>query len=244
MATPLTVSAFAPFAGMATLLRCARGVDDAAGPGSAGRRARGGWVRRGLHRLRIWGEGGPTGTREGARDAAAGDTLVVWQLDRLGRSVRDLITTVTDLNSAGIAFQSLTEGIDTTSTGRFMLPILPGLAEMERELVRERHRLPGAVASGESSHAHRRVAGERATREPAQRRSTACPRTFRPVPPVPPITRTSRRHRFVVVAGANVAATTLPCCDGREHQRCTDHPGGQDEDSAQQPVVVEVGRAA
>lgn len=64
---------------------------------------------------------------------------MVWRLDRLGRSVRDLINTVTDLNSAGIAFRSLAEGIDTTtSTGRFMLTILAGLAEMERELVRER----------------------------------------------------------------------------------------------------------
>lgn len=68
-----------------------------------------------------------------------GDSLVVWRLDRLGRSVKDLITVVVDLRDRGVGFVSLTEGIDTTTaSGRFQLVLMAGLAEMERELVRER----------------------------------------------------------------------------------------------------------
>jgi len=69
-----------------------------------------------------------------------GDTLVVWRLDRLDRSVQDLIALVVDLRARDVGFRSLTEGIDTTTTpgGRFVLVVLVGLAEMERELIRER----------------------------------------------------------------------------------------------------------
>jgi len=71
-----------------------------------------------------------------------GDTLVVWRLDRLGRSVQDLIALVVDLRARDVGFRSLTEGIDTTTPGgRFVLVVLVvlvGLAEMERELIRER----------------------------------------------------------------------------------------------------------
>lgn len=68
-----------------------------------------------------------------------GDTLVVWRLDRLGRSVQDLIALVVDLRDRDVGFRSLTEGIDTTTPGgRFVFVILAGLAQMERELMRER----------------------------------------------------------------------------------------------------------
>jgi len=64
-----------------------------------------------------------------------GDTLVVWKLDRLGRSVKNLITLVGDLNSKGIHFKSLTDSIDTsTASGRFFFHVMASLAEMEREL--------------------------------------------------------------------------------------------------------------
>jgi DNA invertase Pin-like site-specific DNA recombinase len=69
-----------------------------------------------------------------------GDVLVVWRLDRLGRNLRHLIETVDDLTKRGIGFQCLTGlQVDTTTpTGRFMLQVFGGLAEFERELIRER----------------------------------------------------------------------------------------------------------
>jgi DNA invertase Pin-like site-specific DNA recombinase len=70
-----------------------------------------------------------------------GDTLVVWKLDRLGRSVRDLITMLDDFKTKGIKFQSLTEAIDTeTPTGRVMWQLIGVLAEYELSLITERCR--------------------------------------------------------------------------------------------------------
>jgi DNA invertase Pin-like site-specific DNA recombinase len=68
-----------------------------------------------------------------------GDTLVVWRLDRLGRSLPHLITTMTDLEARGIGFKSLTENIDTTTSGgKLIFHIFGALAEFERNLIRER----------------------------------------------------------------------------------------------------------
>src|SRR5271156_5780690 len=68
-----------------------------------------------------------------------GDTLVVWKLDRLGRSLRDLITMLDDLRERGVKFRSLTEAIDTdTPTGRAMWQMIGVLAELERSLISER----------------------------------------------------------------------------------------------------------
>lgn len=70
-----------------------------------------------------------------------GDTLIVWKMDRLGRSLRDLITMLDDLRTRGIKFRSLTEAIDTdTPTGRAMWQMIGVLAELERSLITERTR--------------------------------------------------------------------------------------------------------
>lgn len=69
----------------------------------------------------------------------AGDTLVVWKLDRLGRSVRHLVETVNGLADRGVQFRSLTEGLDTsTNGGRLIFHIFAALAEFERGLIVER----------------------------------------------------------------------------------------------------------
>jgi len=68
-----------------------------------------------------------------------GDSLVVWKLDRLGRSVKHLIDLVGELHQQGVQFRSLTDGIDTaTPSGRFFFHVMASLAEMERELTVER----------------------------------------------------------------------------------------------------------
>ena len=68
-----------------------------------------------------------------------GDTLVVWRLDRLGRSLKDLIDWVAYLEQQGVAFKSLQESIDTTtSTGKLVFHMFAALAEFERNLIRER----------------------------------------------------------------------------------------------------------
>jgi DNA invertase Pin-like site-specific DNA recombinase len=68
-----------------------------------------------------------------------GDTLVVWRLDRLGRSIRHLIDQLADLQERGIGFRSLQEAIDTTSSGgRLVFHVFAALAEFERDLIRER----------------------------------------------------------------------------------------------------------
>lgn len=75
------------------------------------------------------------------KDARQGDTFVVWKLDRLGRSLRDLLNRIDALEKRGIGFRSLTENIDTTTiTGRLLLNILGSLAQFERELITERSR--------------------------------------------------------------------------------------------------------
>lgn len=68
-----------------------------------------------------------------------GDTLVVWKLDRLGRSLKDLIGRMEDLQERGVGFASVTEGLDTTTPGgRLVYHVFGALAEWEREVIRER----------------------------------------------------------------------------------------------------------
>jgi DNA invertase Pin-like site-specific DNA recombinase len=91
--------------------------------------------------------------------ARKGDTLVVWKLDRLARSLKQLIETVEDLEERKIGFRSLTESIDTTTSGgRLVFHIFAALAEFERSIIRERT-LAGLAAA--------RARGARPGRKPA-----------------------------------------------------------------------------
>lgn len=76
-----------------------------------------------------------------------GDTLVVWRLDRLGRSLKHLIATVTGLEERDVAFASVTEGLDTsTPGGKLVFHIFGALAEFERAMIRERT-IAGLIAA-------------------------------------------------------------------------------------------------
>lgn len=89
---------------------------------------------------------------EYARD---GDTIVVWKLDRLARSLKQLIETVEKLDAGGIGFKSITESIDTTSPGgKLIFHIFGALAEFERGMIRER-----TIAGLQSARAKGRVGG-------------------------------------------------------------------------------------
>ena len=90
--------------------------------------------------------------RPGLREALAyvrdGEVLVVWKLDRLGRSLPHLIETVTELAKRGVGFRSLTEAIDTTTPGgRLVFHIFGALGQFERDLIQERTRAGLAAAA-------------------------------------------------------------------------------------------------
>ena len=85
----------------------------------------------------------------------AGDTLVVWRLDRLARSMKQLLLTVEQLNLAGVGFRSLTESIDTTTPGGMLVfHIFGAVAEFERNLIRDR-----SLAGLEAAKARGRMGG-------------------------------------------------------------------------------------
>jgi DNA invertase Pin-like site-specific DNA recombinase len=79
------------------------------------------------------------GLEEALSYVRSGDILVVWRLDRLGRSLQHLIETIKELHNRGIGFRSLTEQIDTTTSGgKLIFHIFGALAEFERDLIQER----------------------------------------------------------------------------------------------------------
>lgn len=87
-----------------------------------------------------------------------GDTLVVWRLDRLGRSFQHLVGLINDLKDRGIGFRSIKDGsIDTTTaSGELVFNIFASMAQFERELIRERTRAGLAVARARGKHGGRR----------------------------------------------------------------------------------------
>jgi DNA invertase Pin-like site-specific DNA recombinase len=87
------------------------------------------------------------GLESALRFVRAGDTLVVWRLDRLGRSLKHLIETIGALQERKIGFQSIQEQIDTTTSGgKLIFHVFGALAEFERDLIRERTRAGLAAA--------------------------------------------------------------------------------------------------
>jgi DNA invertase Pin-like site-specific DNA recombinase len=94
---------------------------------------------------------GAANNRSGLEQALShlrpGDALVVWKLDRLGRTVKGLVDMVAELEGRGVQFRSLTDGIDTTTgPGRFFFHVMAALAQMERELIAERTKAGLAAA--------------------------------------------------------------------------------------------------
>lgn len=86
-----------------------------------------------------------------------GDTLVVWRLDRLGRSLPDLVHIIGDLEHKGVAFESLTERIETRSaSGKLVFHVFAALAEFERNLIRERTKAGLAAARARGRRGGRR----------------------------------------------------------------------------------------
>jgi DNA invertase Pin-like site-specific DNA recombinase len=88
-----------------------------------------------------------TGLDQALASLSPGDALIVWKLDRLGRSMQYVVNTVLDLHARGIGFCSLTEGIDlSTSTGKLLLSVFGWLGEVERDLTIERTKSALAAA--------------------------------------------------------------------------------------------------
>lgn len=101
---------------------------------------------------------GARGQQRPVRDAllgklGKGDTLAVWKLDRLGRSVVEVLTIIEQLNARGVRLLSVTESIDTgTSQGRLMITLLSAMSEYERELISERTAAGIAAARARGTH--------------------------------------------------------------------------------------------
>lgn len=96
------------------------------------------------------------GLSEALQFVRDGDILVVWKLDRLGRSLKHLIETVMALNERGIGFRSITESIDTTTPGgKLIFHVFGALAEFERELIRERTQAGLSAARARGRHGGR-----------------------------------------------------------------------------------------
>lgn len=127
----------------------------------------------------------------------AGDTLIIWKLDRLGRTVKGLVDLVNKLEANGVQFRSLSDGIDTsTPAGRFFFHVMSALAQMERELVVERTRAGLAAAkargrlggrrrkmtNGKIEAAKRLLASGTSPKEAAENLGVSVPTLYRWIP--------------------------------------------------------------
>jgi DNA invertase Pin-like site-specific DNA recombinase len=142
------------------------------------------------------------GLEEALNFVRRGDTLVVWRLDRLGRSLPHLISTMTDLEERGIGFKSLTENIDTTTSGgKLIFHIFGALAEFERNLIRER-----TLAGLAAARARGRKGGRPKVLMPEQRR-IAQALYDDPKNPIADICRTFKISRFTLYRNINTKAS-------------------------------------
>src|ERR1700733_3021037 len=137
------------------------------------------------------------GLKEALSQLREADTLVVWKLDRLGRSVKGLVDLVNELETQKVHFQSITDGVDTkTPAGRFFFHVMASLAQMERELILERTRAglqaarrQGRVGGrkrrmtpGKVESARKLLRGGMAPREVAQNLGVSIPTLYRWLP--------------------------------------------------------------
>jgi DNA invertase Pin-like site-specific DNA recombinase len=157
-----------------------------------------------------------------------GDTLVIWRLDRLGRSLRHLIEVVTDLDARGVGFRSLGESIDTTTPGgRLVFHLFGALAQFEREIIRDR-----TIAGLEAARARGRKGGRPAKLTPAQqamaKRLYAERRhTVAEIGALLGVSRTSI-YRLLGRDGGNAAVTAPPGADAASAAPPATAPRGSD----------------
>ncbi len=130
-----------------------------------------------------------------------GDVVLVWKLDRLSRSLKDLLTIIERIEEAGAGFRSLTEAVDTTSpAGRMLMQMLGAFAEFEREMIRERTRagLQAARADGRVGGRRPKLTGEQQREALAMleagKSQAAVARLFKVSPAT--ISRIAAKHRL------------------------------------------------
>lgn len=144
----------------------------------------------------------------------SGDTLVVWRLDRLGRSLPHLIEVVQRLENAGVGLRSLSEGIDTTTAnGRLVFHLFGALAQFERELIRERTYAGLAAA---------RARGRKGGRPPklSEEKMRIAKRLLNdPETTVSEVARTLGVHRSTLHKAIQAASGRLPARADQRHAR-------------------------
>jgi DNA invertase Pin-like site-specific DNA recombinase len=170
-----------------------------------------------------------------------GDTIVVWKLDRFGRSLRDLVESVTALKARRVGFRSLQEAIDTTTSGgRLVFHVFASLAEFERDLIRERTQagLKAAHARGRMGGRPHILTGKRlelaqplfndpknSSRDIAKTIGVSLATLYRYVRPPPPVAPASPAPRAPKAPAASVTGSRRsPSCVARGKSRAARRP--------------------
>lgn len=148
--------------------------------------------------------------------AREGDVLVVWRLDRAGRSLKHLISLVSVLDERGIGFRSLSESIDTTTAGgRLIFHVFGALAEFERDLIRDR-----TTAGLAAARARGRKGGRPAKLTPAARESVRAMRASnKPLQEIADAFGVSRTTVIRVLQAGNAADPSASADEARPQER-------------------------